>query len=58
MEWVWNRAKLVAQDNDPTRVERLARLRYHGAHVQGRELMVFADELDLHLRPKVGAAWM
>jgi hypothetical protein len=58
MEWVWNRAKLVAQDNDPTRVERLARLRCHGAHVQGHEIMVFADELDLHLRPKVGAAWM
>lgn len=26
--WVWKRAKLVAKDDDPHRVERLARIRY------------------------------
>ena len=58
MGWVWNRAKLVATDNDPKRVERLARLRFHAAHVQVHEVMVFADALDSYLLPKVGAAWM
>jgi putative transposase len=58
MGWVWKRAKLVAKDNDPKRVERLARIRFHAAHLQVHEVMVFADELDIHLLPKVGAAWM
>jgi transposase len=58
MGWVWKRAKLVAKDNDPKRVERLARIRFHAEHLQAHEVMVFADELDIHLLPKVGAAWM
>jgi transposase len=56
--WVWKRAKLVAKDDDPHRIERLARIRFHHEHLQTHELMVFADELDIHLLPKVGAAWM
>ena len=52
--WVWKRAKLVAKDNDPQRVERLARIRFHAEHLQAHEVMVFADELDIHLLPKVG----
>lgn len=58
MGWVWQRAKLVAKDNDPKRLERLARIRYHHDSLQAHEVMVFADELDIHLLPKVGAAWM
>ena len=56
--WVWKRAKLVAKDDDPHRVARLARLRFHHEHLQAHEVMVFADERDMHLLPKVGAAWM
>ena len=56
--WVWKRAKLVAKDDDPQRIERLARIRFHHDHLQAHEVMVFADELDIHLLPKVGAAWM
>jgi transposase len=56
--WVWKRAKLVAQDDDPHRIERLARLRFHHDHLHAHEMMVFADELAMHLLPKVGAAWM
>jgi putative transposase len=56
--WVWKRAKLVAKDDDPQRIERLARIRFHHDHLQTHEVMVFADELDIHLLPKVGAAWM
>ena len=56
--WVWKRAKLVAKDDDPHRIERLARLRFQHDHLHAHEMMVFADGRDIHLLPKVGAAWM
>jgi transposase len=56
--WVWKRAKLVAKDDDPHRVERLARIRWVYEQLPLCEVMVFADELDIHLLPKVGYAWM
>ena len=56
--WVWKRAKLGAKDDDPHRIERLARIRFAHDNLQAHEIMVFADELDIHLLPKVGAAWM
>lgn len=56
--WVWKRAKLVARDDDPERVERLARMRWQAEQLPAHEGMVFADERAIHLRPKVGAAWM
>jgi putative transposase len=56
--WVWKRAKLVAKDNDPQRIERLARIRWQVEHLQAHEVLVFADALAIHLLPKIGAAWM
>jgi putative transposase len=56
--WVWKRAKLVARDDDPQRVTRLARIRWVFEPLKLTEAMVFADELDIHLLPKVGCAWM
>jgi transposase len=56
--WVWKRAKLVAKDDDPYRIERLARIRFIFERLQVCEAMIFADELDISLLPKVGAAWM
>jgi putative transposase len=56
--WVWKRAKLVAKDDDPHRTERLARIRWVFEQRQVYETLVFADELDIHLLPKVGYAWM
>ena len=56
--WVWKRAKLVAKDDDPQRVDRLARIRLVCEQLKHDEAMVFADELDIHLLPKVGCAWM
>ena len=56
--WVWKRAKLVAKDDDPHRIERLAWIRFHHDTLRAHEVMVFADERDIHLLPKVGAAWM
>jgi putative transposase len=57
LDWVWKRAKLVAKDDDPHRVERLARIRMVYERVRLGEAMVFADELDIQLLPKVGYAW-
>ena len=56
--WVWKRAKLVAKDDDPQRVDRLARIRFVYERLHRGEAMVYADELDMHLLPKVGCAWM
>ena len=56
--WVWKRAKLGAKDDDPHRVARLARIRWVYERLKCGEAMVFADELDIHLLPKVGCAWM
>jgi transposase len=56
--WVWKRAKLVAKDDDPQRVDRLARIRFVCEPLKQGEALVFADELDIHLLPKVGCAWM
>ena len=56
--WVWRRAHLVAKDDDPQRIERLGLIRFHHDDLGKREKLVFADELDIHLLPKVGAQWM
>src|SRR5918992_806092 len=56
--WVWKRPKLVAKDDDPHRVARLARIRWVFEQLKDSEAMVFADELDIHLLPQVGCAWM
>ena len=58
VDWVWKRPKLVAKDDDPRRVERLARIRVTFEQLKRSEAMVFADALDIHLWPKVGYAWM
>jgi hypothetical protein len=58
MGWGWKRAQLVAKDDDPHRIARLARMRWHEESLQPHEVMVCADELDMHLLPQVGAAWM
>ena len=56
--WVWKRPQLVAKDDEPRRVERLARIRCIFAQLTRDEAMVCADELDIHLLPTVGYAWM
>ena len=56
--WVWKRAKLAAKDDDPHRVSKLARIRWIFEHLGPKQLLLFADELDIHLLPKVGYEWM
>jgi transposase len=54
LDWVWKRAKLIAKDEDPQRVEKLARMRLAFEQVRAGAALVFADELDISLLPKVG----
>ena len=56
--WVWKRAKLVASDDDPQRVEKLARIRLVFERLPAQAALFFADELDIGLLPKVGYQWM
>jgi transposase len=56
--WEWKRAKLVAKDDDPQRVEKLARIRYAFEELRAGMVLFFADELDISLLPKVGYQWM
>jgi transposase len=58
LDWVWKRAKLAAKDSDPERISKLARIRRVYERLGPREALLFADELDLPLLPKVGAQWM
>jgi transposase len=56
--WEWKRAKLVAKDDDPQRVEKLARIRLAYEQLRVGVALFFADELDISLLPKVGYQWM
>jgi transposase len=56
--WVWKRAKLIAKDDDPQRIEKLARIRWIWEHLGAKQLVLFADELDIHWLAKVGYQWM
>jgi transposase len=58
LDWEWKRAKLVAKDHDPQRVEKLARLRLAFEQLRAGAALFFADELDISLLPKVGYQWM
>jgi transposase len=58
LDWVWKRAKLRAKEEDPQRVEKLARIRLACERLRAGAALFFADELDLNLLPKVGSQWM
>jgi transposase len=56
--WEWKRAKVAAKDDDPERVEKLARIRLAFERLRAGVALFFADELDINLLPKVGYQWM
>jgi transposase len=56
--WEWKRAKVVAKDDDPQRVEKLARIRLAVEQLRTGVALFFADELDINLLPKIGSQWM
>jgi transposase len=56
--YVWKRARHVARDDDPERVVKLARIRHLCETLPRKAALFFADELDIHLLPKLGCEWM
>jgi putative transposase len=56
--YAWKRARHVARDDDAERVSKLARIRHVTEHLRRCELLLFVDELDIHLLPKIGYQWM
>jgi len=56
--WEWKRAKVVAKDDDPQRVEKLARIRSTFEQLRAGTALFVADEWDLNLLPKLGYQWM
>lgn len=56
--YVWKRARHAAQDPDVERITKLARIRHVIEHLRPQEVLLFIDELDIHLLPKLGYEWM
>lgn len=56
--YAWKRARHSARDDDPDRVAKLARIRYLVENLPKNAALFFADELDIHLLPKLGYEWM
>jgi putative transposase len=56
--YAWKRARHAARDDDPARVSKLARIRHLVETLPNNAALFFADELDIHLLPKLGYEWM
>ncbi len=56
--FVYKRARHIALDNDPERAVKLARIRQIIESLPTNAALFFADELDIHLLPKLGYEWM
>lgn len=56
--YVWKRARHAARDSDPERAAKLARIRHLVETLPRQAALFFADELDIHLLPKLGCQWM
>jgi hypothetical protein len=54
----WKRAKLVAKDDAPQRVEKLARIRSAFEQRRAGAALFFADELAIRRLPKLGSQGM
>jgi putative transposase len=55
---VWKRARPRARDDDPQRVSKLATIRHLTESLWAKAVLVFADDLDIDLLPKIGSEWM
>jgi putative transposase len=58
MEFVWRRPRPVVGPRDPEHETKLRRIRRLLATVPRNETVVFQDEVDVHLNPKIGSQWM
>jgi hypothetical protein len=58
MEFVWRRPRPVVGPRDPEHAAKLRRIQRLIAALPADETVVFQDEVDVHLNPKIGACWM
>ena len=58
MEFVWRRPRPVVGPRDPEHAVKLRRIQGLIAALPADETVVFQDEVDVHLNPKIGACWM
>lgn len=58
MEFVWRRPRPVVGPRDPEHAVKFRRIRRLIAALPADETVVFQDEVDVHLNPKIGACWM
>ena len=58
MEFVWRRPRPVVGPRDPDYDAKLRKIRRLLASLPADETVVFQDEVDVHLNPKIGSQWM
>ena len=58
MEFVWRRPRPVVGPRDPQHAAKLRRIQRLIAALPADETVVFQDEVDVHLNPKLGSCWM
>jgi transposase len=58
MEFVWRRPRPVVGPTDPQHAAKLRRIQRLIAALPDDETVVFQDEVDVHLNPKIGSCWM
>lgn len=56
--FVWRRPRPVLGPTDPDRAEKMRQLSELLADLPDDETVVFQDEVDVHLNPKIGSCWM
>lgn len=56
--FVWRRPRPVVGPRDPEHTAKLRRIQRLIAALPADETVVFQDEVDIHLNPKIGCAWM
>lgn len=57
-EFVWRRPRPVVGPRDPQHAAKLRKIKQLIASLPAGETVVFQDEVDIHLNPKIGACWM
>ncbi|MDB5341764.1 MAG: Transposase [Schlesneria sp.] len=58
LEFAYRRPRPIVGPTDPHHVQKLRRIQGLLASLPDDEVAVFQDEVDVHLNPKIGSAWM
>jgi putative transposase len=58
MAFVWRRPRPVVGPRDPEHGTKLRQIQRFIARLPHNETVVFQDEVDVHLNPKIGSCWM